>query len=122
MIRFAANTTELAASSSAPLQQVLSELLRDRDHAVLVKAFADARERDPWRLSVARAESVAEWLITRGVSRDRVELRGCGAKRPLWNDDTPEHAAANRRIEIVTKTPAADCEPPRSFDGVPPQR
>ena len=116
LIRFAANTTELAASSSAPLQQVLSELLRDRDHAVLVKAFADARERDPWRLSVARAESVAEWLITRGVSRDRVEPRGCGAKRPLWADDAVEHQAANRRVEIVTKTPSADCEPPRSFD------
>ena len=118
VIRFEANTTQLTALSSAPLQQVLSELLRDRDRAVLVKAFADARERDPLRLSTARAESVAEWLVTRGISRDRVESRGCGAKRPLWADDTPDHEAANRRVEIVTKTPTADCEPPRSFDRV----
>ena len=116
LIRFEANTTQLTALSSAPLQQVVSELLRDRDRAVLVKAFADARERDPLRLSTARAESVAEWLVTRGISRNRVESRGCGAKRPLWADDTADHEAANRRIEIVTKTPAADCEPPRSFD------
>ena len=122
LIRFDANTTELTASSATPLQQVLSELLRDRDRAVLVKAFADARERDPLPLSTARAASVAEWLITRGVSRDRVESRGCGAKRPLWADDSVEHQAANRRVEIVTKTPSADCEPPRSFDRFPPQR
>ena len=116
LIRFEANTTQLTASSSAPLQQVLSELLRDRDRAVLVKAFADARERDPLRLSTARAASVAEWLFTRGISRARVESRGCGAKRPLWADDTADHEAANRRVEILTKTPTADCEPPRSFD------
>jgi outer membrane protein OmpA-like peptidoglycan-associated protein len=116
LIRFEANTTQLTASSSAPLQQVLSELLRDRDRAVLVKAFADARERHPLRLSTERADSVAEWLVTRGISRDRVESRGCGAKRPLWADNTADHDAANRRIEIVTKTPTADCEPPRSFD------
>ena len=27
-----------------------------------------------------------------------------------------DHEAANRRVEIVTKTPTADCEPPRWFD------
>jgi len=116
LIRFQTNTTQLTASSSAPLQQVLSELLRDRGRAVLVKAFADAREHDPLRLSAARAETVAEWLITRGISRDRIESRGCGVKHPLWADDTADHEAANRRVEIVTKTPTADCEPPRSFD------
>jgi outer membrane protein OmpA-like peptidoglycan-associated protein len=115
LIRFEANTTQLTASSSVPLQQVMSELLRDRDRAVLVKAFADARERDPLRLSTERAESIAEWLVRRGISRDSVESRGCGAQRPLWADDIADHEAANRRVEIVTKTPTADCEPPRSF-------
>jgi len=116
LIRFEPNTTQLTASSSAPLEQVLSELLRDRDRAILVKAFADAREHDLLRLSTERAESVAEWLIARGISPGRVESRGCGAKRPLWADDTADHEAANRRGEVVTKTSAADCEPPRSFD------
>jgi outer membrane protein OmpA-like peptidoglycan-associated protein len=116
LIRFEANTIQLTASSSGPMQQVLSELLHDRDRTVLVKAFADARERDPLRLSTERAESVAEWLVTRGISRERVESRGCGAKRPLWADDTADHDAANRRVEIVTRTATADCEPPRSFD------
>lgn len=82
----------------------------------LVKAFADASEKDPLSLSNARAEAVADWLTARGVSRDRVEPRGCGTTRPLWTDETLEHRAANRRVEIVTQTPAAGCEPPRSFD------
>jgi len=116
LIRFEANTTELTASSSEPLQQVARELVRDRDLAVLVKGFSDVGEPDPLRLSTARAESVADVLVKQGLSRDRIESRGCGAKRPLWTDDTADHVAANRRIEIVTKTPTADCEPPRSFD------
>ena len=116
LIRFEANTTRLTASSLIPLEQVVKELLDDRDRVVLVKAFADARETDPLQLSTDRAASIVAWLVTHGVSRDRVVPRGCGAKRSLWADDTADHQAANRRVEIVTKTPTADCEPPRSYD------
>jgi outer membrane protein OmpA-like peptidoglycan-associated protein len=118
LIRFPRDAARPAVSALGPLQQVLGELLRDDRRAVLVKAFADARERAPQRLSVQRAEFVAEWLAARGVSRLRIESRGCGTRRPLWADATAAHQAANRRAEIVTKTPAADCEPPRRFDRV----
>jgi len=118
LIRFEKNSTRLTPSSTAPLSQVAAELLRDRDRAVIVKAFAGAREHDPVPLSTRRAESVAEWLVARGVSASRVEAQGCGTRRPLWSDDTPAHEEANRRVEIVTRTPTADCEPPRSFEAM----
>ena len=118
LIRFEENTIRLTPSSAAPLSQVAAELLRDRDRVVLVKAFADAREPDPLLLSTRRAASVAEWLIAHGVAAGRIEARGCSVRRPLWSDETPVHEEANRRVEIVTKTPVADCEPPRSFEGI----
>jgi outer membrane protein OmpA-like peptidoglycan-associated protein len=121
LIRFEENTARLTPSSAAPLSQVAADLVRDRDRAVLVKAFADARERDPVRLSTRRAAFVAEWLVSHGIAAGRVESRGCGARRPLWSDGSPAHAEANRRVEIVTKTVTADCDPPRSFAWINPR-
>jgi outer membrane protein OmpA-like peptidoglycan-associated protein len=115
LIRFEENTTRLTPSSAAPLSEVAAELLRDRERVVLVKAFADPREREPLLLSTRRAASVADWLVARGVAAGRLEARGCSVRRLLWSDETPAHQEANRRVEIVTKTATADCEPPRSF-------
>ena len=118
LIRFEENTTRLTAASGSPLSQVLAELVRDHNRVVLVKAFADAQERNPQLLSARRAAAVADWLVAHGVAAGRIEARGCGLRRPLWSDEVPAHAEANRRVEIVTKTTLADCEPPRSFDGI----
>jgi outer membrane protein OmpA-like peptidoglycan-associated protein len=118
LIRFEANAEALTPASFGPLQQVLSELLRDRDRTVVVKAFADVHEPNPLTLSTVRAEYVVAWLAARAVSRRRLEPLGCGTTHPLWADDAPEHQAANRRVEIVTKTQTAACEPPRSFEHI----
>jgi outer membrane protein OmpA-like peptidoglycan-associated protein len=119
LIRFEPDGTGLTPESSAPLQRVVTELLRDDGIKVLVKAFADAGEREPLVLSNARAKAVADRLTAAGVSSTRVAARGCGAARPLWADETPDHRAANRRVEIVTQTPTAGCQPPRWFDVAP---
>jgi outer membrane protein OmpA-like peptidoglycan-associated protein len=118
-IRFTEAAAKLSASSEKPLMAVSTELQRDRALRVVVKAFADAREPAPLALSTARAEQVVEWLASRGIPRSRLRPLGCGAARPLWSDDAPEHRAANRRAEIVRNTPTAGCEPPSSFAPIP---
>ena len=60
MIRFEPDSARLTPESSAPLQQVIGELVSDRSNKVLVKAFADAGEREPLSLSNARAKAVAD--------------------------------------------------------------
>ena len=115
-IRFAAGTAALTPGSEPALRNVLAELRRDPELNLLVKAFADAREANGAQLSLERARLVADWLVTRGIRRERLEPRGCAATRALWFGHTEQERAANRKAELVRASRWAGCEPPASFD------
>jgi chemotaxis protein MotB len=54
-----------------------------------------------WELSSARALAVTRYFIeTDGIQADRLEAAGFGEFRPLVPNDTREHRALNRRVEI----------------------
>ncbi len=111
-IRFEENAASFERDAGEPLQAVLQELLRDRGLRLLVKGFADATESDPLAVSSRRAEVLVDWLGERGVGRDRLVPKGCGALRPLTFGRTAPDRAMNRRAELVRLTPTAGCEPP----------
>lgn len=50
-------------------------------------------------LSRRRAQSVADYLVSQGVARDRLDIRGYGFDRPL--PGTSAAAQQNRRVEAV---------------------
>lgn len=52
------------------------------------------------RLSERRASAVADYLVSRGISRSRIATRGYGASVPLNAELTEMDRAANRRVEI----------------------
>ena len=111
-IRFKEGVAGFEADADEPLQVVLRELRRDRGVRVLVKAFADSTEVDADTLSLQRATLVVDWLTARGVERERLMPRGCGARRPLTLGNTALERAMNRRAELVRLAPTAACEPP----------
>ncbi len=53
-----------------------------------------------WELSVARAISVARYLIDQGVSPNRLMAAGFGEFQPLVDQDNNDAYRANRRIEL----------------------
>ncbi len=52
-------------------------------------------------LSVRRARSVADYLMSRQVIPERLVITGMGQTQPIAPNDTPEGRALNRRVEIV---------------------
>ena len=52
-------------------------------------------------LSQARAESIKNELVDRGVDGARIETAGMGQDLPTAANDTAEGRATNRRSEIV---------------------
>jgi len=52
-------------------------------------------------LSQRRAEAVRNYLISKGVSADRLAVRGYGESRPAASNATREGRAQNRRVELV---------------------
>lgn len=53
------------------------------------------------KLSVARAQSVVDWLEEKGIPADRLESEGRGETEPVDSNDTEEGRANNRRVEFV---------------------
>jgi OOP family OmpA-OmpF porin len=51
-------------------------------------------------LGERRALAVVEWLVAHGVDRGRLHPVGCGARDPLFPNDSSEHKARNRRTEF----------------------
>ncbi len=57
-------------------------------------------------LSLNRAASARDYLVTRGVSSSRFTIDGRGSREPLVANDTSANKAKNRRVEIFVAEPA----------------
>lgn len=93
-----------------PILDRVSSLLRDRrDVTAVISGYTDDvpinnnKFRSNWHLSAARAATVAEYLIAKGVSGRRLSIRGYAQYRPLYPNDSPEHRSRNRRVEIALR-------------------
>jgi outer membrane protein OmpA-like peptidoglycan-associated protein len=58
-------------------------------------------------LSVQRAQSVRDYLSSRGVVATRVLTEGRGEREPVSDNATDAGRAKNRRVEILLREPAA---------------
>ena len=53
------------------------------------------------QLSEKRAQSVATIFLANGFQQQNIYIIGRGAEQPLVNNDTDEHRAKNRRVNIT---------------------
>ncbi len=77
--------------------------LRDNPSAtLLIQGHTDVIG-DPdynMRLSLRRAESVANYFMDRSISKSRITYQGFGMTKPLIDNSLPEGRMMNRRVEI----------------------
>jgi len=96
---------ELKSEVISVLSEV-TKVIKDMPNEVMVEGHTDDRPiisgefRSNWELSTARAFSVVRYFIEQGVDPGRLSAIGYGEYRPLYPNDTEEHRAVNRRIEI----------------------
>jgi chemotaxis protein MotB len=81
-----------------------------------------------WQLSTDRATNVIMyWADQRTLPPDRLSAAGYGQYRPVVPNDSPEHRALNRRVEVVILRTSAikfepkdkSNEPPANADAAP---
>jgi NitT/TauT family transport system substrate-binding protein len=53
------------------------------------------------KLSERRAWTIVEYLVSRGIARERMVARGNGANNPMASNKTPDGRAQNRRTDIL---------------------
>jgi len=65
-----------------------------------IRPISGAQFRSNWDLSAARAISVVQYLVSKGVSPQRLVAAGFGEFQPIDTDRTEEAYSRNRRIEL----------------------
>lgn len=114
-IVFAPSSANIDAESTKVLD-ALAEILRPCGKAVFeIGGYTDNRGTDTLNLSLskARAESVLDALLARGVPLEKMVSAGYGEADPITTNETEEGRAANRRIELRIVEP----ENPETADG-----
>jgi outer membrane protein OmpA-like peptidoglycan-associated protein len=101
-VTFATDSAVISPSFRAALDEVAKSLLKFPDSLVDVMGHTDSTgsEQHNQQLSERRAQSVADYLVSRGVPRNRLATMGFGELHPRVENDSPENMALNRRVEI----------------------
>ena len=96
---------------SYPVLDTIVEMLRPINNKVrLIGHTSNVPSSSPnystnWELSLARAMSVARYMINAGIAPDRFLVSGQGEYAPLFPNDTPQHQELNARVEIIIVYP-----------------
>jgi outer membrane protein OmpA-like peptidoglycan-associated protein len=72
---------------------------------VLVKSHTDSRGSDQYNMSLSnrRAKSTVQYIISKGIAKERISGKGYGESEPKVNctECTQEEHAQNRRSEFL---------------------
>jgi outer membrane protein OmpA-like peptidoglycan-associated protein len=102
-VNFETGKSTLTPESQTILNGVAESLVANEEIRVQVSGHTDntgGRALNQ-RLSKARAESVRQYLISRGVAADRLTAAGFGPDRPVASNRTAAGRAQNRRVELT---------------------
>ncbi|QSQ11646.1 OmpA family protein [Myxococcus landrumensis] len=103
-VLFASGSSELLPSARDRLSDV-ADVLKEGEKPLLIEGHTDSTGSDSLneRLSYQRAERVKDFLVTRGVPAQRIDVRGLGEYQPVATNATAEGRANNRRVEIIVE-------------------
>ena len=100
---FDVDRAELRPVSKEELADLAEVLKQYDDTNILVEGHTDATGPEDYndRLSVRRAESVANYLAYLGVLPGRMSAVGYGERQPVAENETAAGRQANRRVEVA---------------------
>lgn len=113
-VSFKVGSAELVPSTLTTLDKTIAGLKKNAKAKVEIEGHTSSEGGEEYnqKLSEDRANSVRDYMIRKGISKDRVTAVGYGYSRPKASNDTEEGRKQNRRIEVrVTNPEEVDASP-----------
>jgi outer membrane protein OmpA-like peptidoglycan-associated protein len=110
-VTFAVNSADISPAMRETLDGVAQSMVNYPNSLIDVMGHTDSTGSEQYNLDLSRcrAEAVANFLSSRGVSRARIETIGYGEQYPVADNNTEAGRAENRRVEIrITPITEAD--------------
>jgi outer membrane protein OmpA-like peptidoglycan-associated protein len=101
-ILFETGKSLLTASSYTELDRLLNIMKENAQMKIEISGHTDKTGSEPlnFKLSEARAKSVVDYLVQKGVDRSRMEFKGFGSLQPISDNSTSQGRTKNRRVEF----------------------
>ena len=100
---FATNETVLTTASRETLRKQATWLRKNSDINIVLEGHADERGTREYNLALGerRANSAKDYLMTYGISADRISVLSYGKERPVDSGSNPLSWSKNRRSVSV---------------------
>ena len=92
--------------ANADLPALASQLNQLEVEGVTIIGHTDSVGSEAYNqvLSEKRAQAVADYLVEKGIPKERLTVEGKGERQPIADNATPEGRVLNRRVEIEFET------------------
>ena len=102
-IFFATNKSSLTTASRATLRKQANYLRKNKSLTVTIEGHADERGTREYNLALGerRANAAKDYLMTYGISSDRISVLSYGKERPVDSGSNPLAWSKNRRSVTV---------------------
>lgn len=102
-INFKSNESQLYESSYMELDNLAYFLKSQPEVKIQVNGYTDdiGDQSFNMKLSIKRAQSVVQYLTSKGIDPKRLKYKGFGESAPAHSNEEEEGRSKNRRIEIV---------------------
>lgn len=120
IINFATASIDIPEANKSVLDQAAALMNRVPNVQLTVKGFTDAvgNAESNKTLSRERAQSVVDYLISKGVDPSKLKAEGYGQENPVADNATEEGKFKNRRIEFAVTNTETGVEREVSPEGV----
>jgi outer membrane protein OmpA-like peptidoglycan-associated protein len=101
-VSFKTGSSELTPESYPACDELIARLLKTPQSYVEIAGHSD-NQGDPQKnmaLSQARANSVRDYLISKGIPKNQIYSKGYGQRLPIYPNENEEGRRKNRRIEV----------------------
>lgn len=101
-VEFDFGKSTLRPTSFVTLDELVEYLQRKDDERIEIGGHTDniGTAAKNLKLSQERAQSIVNYLISKGIAADRLQAKGYGASDPIAENNTEEGRQRNRRTEV----------------------
>jgi outer membrane protein OmpA-like peptidoglycan-associated protein len=98
------NMSDVVLPDSKPVLDELLQIMKDNPTLIIeIQGHICCKEVEVEDISIKRAKTVYNYLLSNGISESRISYKGFASTRPIYSlpEKNEEERVANRRVEIL---------------------